>query len=149
MILLPPIVESAESSPAAAAECARMIRRFLKKDSWSNPSHQYNALMLMRILVDNPGQTFTRNFDSKFAETLRELLRNGRDLSVRQMLMETLDQLESQKSWDEGLAGVIEMWRKEKARAYQAYGVCGWHAQLGRISSLTGYRDERHHLLRK
>lgn len=123
MILLPPIVESAESSPSAAAECARMIRRFLKKDNWSRPSYQYNALMLTRILSDNPGQTFTRNFGSKFVDTLRELLRNGRDLSVRQMLMETLDQFESQKSWDEGLAGVIEMWKKEKEKAYQAYGV--------------------------
>lgn len=124
VILLPPIVESAESSPAAAAECARVIRRFLKKDSWSRPSYQYNALMLTRILSDNPGQTFTRNFDSKFVDTLKDLLRNGRDLSVRQMLMETLDQFESQKSWDEGLAGVIEMWKKEKEKAYQAYGVC-------------------------
>lgn len=127
MTLLPPIVESAESSPAAAAECARVIRTFLKKDYWSKPSYQYNALMLARILSDNPGQTFTRNFDSKFVDTLKEILRNGRDLSVRQMLMETLDQYEQQKSWDEGLAGVIEMWKKEKEKAYKAYGVCSRH----------------------
>lgn len=101
-----------------------MIRTFLKKDYWSKPSYQYNALMLARILSDNPGQTFTRNFDSKFVDTLKDILRNGRDLSVRQMLMETLDQYEQQKSWDEGLAGVIEMWKKEKEKAYKAYGVC-------------------------
>lgn len=123
MTFLPSIVESAESSPAAAAECARLIRRFLKKDSWNKPSYQYNALMLMRILADNPGQTFTRNLDTKFADTLKELLRGGKDLSVRQMLMETLDSFEKQKGWDEGLGVVIEMWRKEKEKAYKAYGV--------------------------
>lgn len=123
MTFLPSIVESAESSPAAAAECARLIRRFLKKDYWSKPSYQYNALMLTRILSDNPGQTFTRNLDNKFTETLKELLRNGKDLSVRQMLMETLDSFEQQKGWDEGLGLVIEMWKKEKEKAYKAYGV--------------------------
>lgn len=124
MTFLPTIVESAESSPTAAAECAHLIRKFLKKDCWSKPSYQYNALMLIRILSDNPGQTFTRNLDGKFVDTLKELLRNGRDLSVRQMLMEMLDQFESQKSWDEGLTGIIEMWKKEKEKAYKAYGVC-------------------------
>ncbi|KAF3760051.1 hypothetical protein M406DRAFT_51727 [Cryphonectria parasitica EP155] len=119
---LPPIVESAESSPAAAAACARLIRKFLKKDYWSNSSYQYNALMLTRILSDNPGPSFTRNLDDKFVDVLRDLLRNGRDLSVRQMLMETLDSFENQKGWDEGLAGCIEMWRKEKEKAYKAYG---------------------------
>lgn len=79
--------------------------------------------MLMRILSDNPGQTFTRNLDAKVADTLKELLRNGRDLSVRQMLMETLDSYEQQKGWDEGLGAVIEMWKKEKDKAYKAYGV--------------------------
>lgn len=124
MTFLPTIVESAESSPTAAAECAHLIRKFLKKDYWSKPSYQYNALMLIRILSDNPGQTFTRNLDGKFVDTLKDLLRNGRDLSVRQMLMEMLDQFESQKSWDEGLTATIEMWKKEKEKAYKAYGVC-------------------------
>lgn len=124
MTFLPSIVESAESSPAAAAECARLIRKFLKKEYWPNPSYQYNALMLARILSDNPGQTFTRNMDDKFVDTLKDLLRNGRDLSVRQMLMEMLDSFEHQKAWDEGLAGCIEMWKKEKEKAYRAYGVC-------------------------
>lgn len=120
---LPPIVESAESSPVAAAECARLIRKYLKKDYWANPSYQYNALMLTRILSDNPGPTFTRNLDDKFVDTLKELLKNGRDLPVRQMLMEVLDVFEYQKGWDDGLAGCIEMWRKEKEKAYRAYGV--------------------------
>lgn len=121
---LPSIVESAESSPTAAAECARTIRKYLKKEYWSKPSYQYNALMLMRILSDNPGPTFTRNLDGKFLDVVKELLQKGRDLSVRQMLMETLDSYEHQKGWDEGLGPIIELWKKEKDKAYKAYGVC-------------------------
>ncbi|KAK7743769.1 hypothetical protein SLS53_003788 [Cytospora paraplurivora] len=119
---LPPIVESAESSPAAAAQCAKTIRRYLKKDYWGKPSYQYNALMLVRILADNPGPSFTRNLDGKFADTVKELLRNGYDLNVKQMLMEMLDAFEHQKGWDEGLAPLITLWRREKDKAYKAYG---------------------------
>ncbi|KAK8110093.1 hypothetical protein PG999_008230 [Apiospora kogelbergensis] len=121
----PPIVESAESSPAAAAECARLIRKYLKKDYWTRPSYQYNAIMLMRILADNPGQTFTRNMDQKFADTMKDLLRNGRDLSVMQMLMESLNTFETTKAWDEGLKTVIDMWKKEKEKAQKG----GWQPQ--------------------
>ncbi|KAH8878890.1 hypothetical protein GQ53DRAFT_56614 [Thozetella sp. PMI_491] len=119
---LPPIVDAAESSPAAAAECARLIRKFLHRDYWSRPSYQYNAIMLVRILSDNPGMTFTRNIDKKFVDTAKELLRTGRDPSVRQMLMETLDSFENTKGYDEGLGLIIEMWKKEKEKAYKAYG---------------------------
>lgn len=87
--------------------------------------------MLARILADNPGPTFTRNLDAKFVDTLKDLLKNGRDLSVRQMLMETLDQFEHQKGWDEGLAGIIAMWKKEKDRAYKTYGVRGSRSWKG------------------
>lgn len=80
--------------------------------------------MLTRILADNPGPTFTRNLDGKFLDVVKDLLRNGRDLSVRQMLMETLDTFEHQKGWDESLGPLIELWKKEKDKAYKAYGVC-------------------------
>ncbi|KAJ9155341.1 GAT domain-containing protein [Pleurostoma richardsiae] len=119
---LPAIVDAAESSPAAAAECARIIRKTLHRDYWTKPSYQYNAIMLMRILADNPGETFTRNLDKKFADTAKELLKSGRDLSVRQMLMETLDSLEATRSYDEGLAPLLEMWKQQKDKAYKAYG---------------------------
>lgn len=79
--------------------------------------------MLTRILADNPGPTFTRNLDGKFLDVVRDLLQKGRDLSVRQMLMETLDSFEHQKGWDEGLGPIIELWKKEKDKAYKAYGV--------------------------
>lgn len=122
VIFLPAIVEAAVASPAAATEAARLIRKFLARDYWSKPSCQYNAIMLIRILCDNPGPGFTRNIDKKFVDTCKELLRSGRDVSVRQMLMETLDSFENTKAYDEGLALVIEMWRKEKEKAYKAYG---------------------------
>lgn len=79
--------------------------------------------MLIRILSDNPGPTFTRNLDKKFSDTAKELLRSGRDGSVRQLLMETLDAFENTKAHDEGLRTIIEMWKKEKEKAYKAYGV--------------------------
>lgn len=80
--------------------------------------------MLIRILADNPGQTFTRNLDQKFVDTTKELLRSVRDPSVRQMMMETLDSFENTKAYDEGLTLLIEMWKKEKDKAQRQYGVC-------------------------
>ncbi|KAL2136813.1 hypothetical protein VTI74DRAFT_1027 [Chaetomium olivicolor] len=123
VIFLPSIVEAAVASPAAGSECARLIRKYMDREYWSKPSYQYNAIMILRILADNPGPSFTRNLDKKFVDTTKELLRSGRDGSVRQILMETLDWFETSKGHDEGLAMMIEMWRKEKEKAYKAYGV--------------------------
>jgi hypothetical protein len=72
--------------------------------------------MLIRILADNPGKTFTRNIDEKFVQTVRDLLRNGRDPSVKQILMETLDTFQRQKADDEGLTKMNEMWKTEHER---------------------------------
>lgn len=79
--------------------------------------------MLVRILADNPGPGFTKFMDKKFIDATKELLRSGKDASVRQILMETLDSFETNKSLDEGLAPMIEMWKKEKEKAYRTYGV--------------------------
>ncbi|KAI4163237.1 MAG: hypothetical protein LQ342_003171 [Letrouitia transgressa] len=113
---LPVIVEAAESSPNAAREAADRIRKFLSRDNYQRAYVQYNAIMLVRILADNPGQTFTRNLDSRFTVTVKYLLRDGRDMSVQQILRETLDSFESSKANDETLASLCEMWKKEKAR---------------------------------
>ncbi len=72
--------------------------------------------MLMRILADNPGKSFTKNVDQKFVSTMKELLRDGRDMSVQQILRETLDSFEKQKGDDETLALVNDMWKKEQAK---------------------------------
>ncbi|KAI1498386.1 GAT domain-containing protein [Biscogniauxia marginata] len=118
---LPPIVDAAEDSPAAAAECARIIRKYLKRDYATKPQYQNNAIMLIRILADNPGPTFTRNFDQKFTDTVKELLRTTRDSGVRQLLMDTLDYFETAKAYDEGLALIIAMWKKEKEKSQGKY----------------------------
>ncbi|KAK2929445.1 hypothetical protein FoTM2_009784 [Fusarium oxysporum f. sp. vasinfectum] len=122
VLFLPPIVDAAESSPAAAAECARLIRKYLSKEYFSKPSWQYNAIMLLRILTDNPGATFTRNLDQKFVDTARGLLKAVRDPSVRQILMETLDDFQHTKAYDENLTLLTSMWQKEKEQAYKNFG---------------------------
>ena len=109
---LPVIVEAAESSPQAAAAAAYQIRKCLSKDNKSRV--QYNAIMLIRILADNPGQSFTRNFDAKFVSTVKDLVKHGKDPSVQQMMRETLDSLEAEKSYDNGLYDLLAMWRQIK-----------------------------------
>lgn len=125
VLYLPTIVEAAESSPSAAKEAAQVIRKFLGKDNFDKPYVQYNGIMLIRILADNPGKTFTRNIDSKFVQTIKELLRVGRDPSVKQILMETLDTFQREKQDDEGLAQVNEMWKKEHERMVKIHGPTG------------------------
>lgn len=70
----------------------------------------------MRILADNPGKSFTKNLDPKFASTVKELLRDGKDMSVQQILRETLDNFETQKANDETLGPLRDMWKKERAK---------------------------------
>ena len=110
------IVEAAESSPAAATEASVRIRKFLAKENNQRAYVQYNAIMLVRILADNPGKSFTRNIDQKFVSTVKELLREGKDMSVQQILRETLDSFETNKANDETLAGLRDMWIREKAK---------------------------------
>jgi hypothetical protein len=112
VLYLPIIVEAAESSPQAAAAAAYQIRKCLSKDNKSRV--QYNAIMLIRILADNPGQSFTRNFDAKFVSTVKDLVKHGKDPSVQQMMRETLDALEAEKSYDNGLYDLLAMWRQVK-----------------------------------
>ena len=94
--------------------------------------------MLVRILADNPGKSFTRNIDAKFASTVKELLRDGRDMSVQQFLRETLDYFVASWPHDESLAGIISMWRKEKMKVSKrvSMAVCTSY-----LSNLTGKAD--------
>lgn len=114
---LPAIVDAAESSPAAASEAAKRIRKFLSKEYYQKAYAQYNAIMLTRILTDNPAERFTRNFDAKFVTVTKELLRDGRDVSVQQILRETLDYFETEKvAGNPSLVPLVEMWKKEKSK---------------------------------
>ena len=90
-----------------------MIRKYLGKDDYARPRVQYNAIMLIRILADNPGKTFTKCIDSKFVQAVKELIRFGRDPSVKQLLIETLDTFQRERASDEGLVLLLDMWRKE------------------------------------
>ncbi|KAF2104106.1 hypothetical protein NA57DRAFT_70319 [Rhizodiscina lignyota] len=111
---LPVIVESAESSPAAAAAAAYQIRKFLSKDNYGKPHVQYNAIMLIRILADNPGPSFTKNMDTKFSNTMKQLLRECKDQSVQQITRETLSALYQEKGYDTNLNTLFQMWTKEQ-----------------------------------
>lgn len=86
-------------------------------------SWQYNAVMLMRILADNPGTTFTRNFDQQFVDTARSLLKHAQDRRVRQILMETLEDFQFSKMDDPNLVLIVEMWKAQKEKALREHGV--------------------------
>jgi hypothetical protein len=73
--------------------------------------------MLIRILVDHPGASFTRNFDAKFVNTIKTFLREGRDVNAQAMLRETLHAFEVQRQWDESLKELLAMWRRENERS--------------------------------
>ena len=111
---LPMIVESAESSPQAARACASLIRKYLTKGYANQPHVQYNAVMLISILANNPGRTFTVHLQGRFVSTVRDLLRMSQDPSVQQIMRETLQSLEDEKAYDTNLNALFAMWRKEK-----------------------------------
>lgn len=130
-----------------------MIRRVLSNPASKKGYKQYNAIMLVRILVDNPGATFTRNFDAKFVSIVKDMLRNGRDMSVQQILRETLEFLTVKKANDPNLAPLAEMWKKEKLKFEKEMGVsavriyilplpsckdCNCNYALGTNGKLTG-----------
>ncbi|KAI9893241.1 MAG: hypothetical protein M1814_000369 [Vezdaea aestivalis] len=117
---LPVIVEAAESSPEAAKEAAAIIRKFLSKDNNKRPYVQYNAIMLIRILSDNPGKTFTRNMNEKFIATTKDLFRTSADPSVQQMLAETLTDLGKRKD-DEGLQQINAFWASEQEKLQSSW----------------------------
>lgn len=111
---LPVIVDSAESSPAAAASAAQQIRVFLSKEYITKPAVQYNAVMLLRILSDHPGPLFTKYFDDAFVSTVKKLLRTTSDANTLMILHETLDALQTREH-DEGCKRMLNMWLKEKS----------------------------------
>lgn len=118
---LPKIVEAAESSPSAAKEAAHRIRQYLSTPH-STPTHiQYNAIMIMRILAENPGNSFTRHLDSKFTAVIKDLLRYGRNWHVQQYLRQFLDTLEANRRNDQDLQPLLQMWAKEKTKGDRSF----------------------------
>lgn len=120
---LPAIVDAAESSPPAAREALLCLQRYLSKQNFERGYAQYNAIMLLRILTDNPGHVFTQNFDKSFVSTVKTLLRECKDSSVQQITRETLDYMEAEKlNGNDTLMPLVEMWRKEKGGSARMYG---------------------------
>ncbi|KAL1953503.1 hypothetical protein VTO42DRAFT_2756 [Malbranchea cinnamomea] len=113
---LPAIVEAAESGPAASQAAARQIHKFLSNPKSRKRNRQYYAIMLLKILAENPGETFTRHIDSQFVTSIKNLLREGQDINVQQILLETLESLAQGRSGDQNLAQLLEMWGREKER---------------------------------
>ncbi|KHJ31962.1 putative gat domain-containing protein [Erysiphe necator] len=116
VLYLPMVVDACESSPLAAKEAAYLIRKFLDRDYYNRPHMQYNSVMLIRILAENPGPTFTRNLDSKFVQTVKELLRYGQDQNIRSLLVETLNKFSRDRAYFEGIELLVEMWGKEQEK---------------------------------
>ena len=117
---LPGIVDAAAASPAAAAAAARQIRKYMSRGGVQPSYAQYNAIMLIRILADHPGQTFTKCFDDKFVSVVETVLRRERDLAVQQIMRETLRALEQEKRHDRNLDALLRMWRRERQSAPQS-----------------------------
>jgi len=67
--------------------------------------------MLIRILTQNPGRSFTRHIDDKFVQTVLLLSKDGKDPSVQQILTETLNALESESAHDENIGHLLDRWR--------------------------------------
>lgn len=130
---LPGIVDAAESSPSAAREAALRIRHYLSKEFLPRSHVQYNAVMLVRILADNPGPTFTRNLDGKFVAAYKDLLRLTHDPSLLQIARETLEALATEKQADENLAPMRELWAKEKERLGRSWGNQVKYINVGRM----------------
>lgn len=130
-IQLPTIVENVESSPAAAQAAATAIRKLL--DVKQPPPVQYQAIMLLRILTDNPGESFTRfiGSDNKYSGQIKDLIRRGVDSGVWGILRETLVHFEGEKEHDPGLQKVREMWVKEKKLIEQELARSGGQGVIG------------------
>ena len=143
------IVEAAESSPAAAAASAQQIKRFLSRDYATKPAVQYNAIMLVRILSDNPGPTFTRCFDQSFVKTVKELLRGCKDHGTQQILRETLDSVEVNKAYDDGVQGLIAMWRKEKGSMSKLHQPARMSRGPGGYQSGHGYPQNNERIIQR
>jgi len=117
---LPVIVDNAESSPSAAALATTILRRNLA-DSKNNSRTfvLYNSIMLLRILSQNPGETFTRGTsEPKFVAAVKGVLRSTRDPTVMQLLYETLEHFSTDEARmrDPGLNALREMWVAEKEK---------------------------------
>ncbi|KAK9365273.1 hypothetical protein V1509DRAFT_633671 [Lipomyces kononenkoae] len=96
---LPVIVELSEASPVAAKAGVRAIRKRLDPKHASSTVSQYNAIMVLRILVDANSPTILNQIgeDEKLAPVVQDVLKRSRDPSVRELLATTLEHFAFEK----------------------------------------------------
>lgn len=89
---LPIIVECAQSSPQAAAEAVRAVRKRIDPKRSTNRAIQYNAIVVLRILGSSNSPTVLDQMeqDKKLPIVVSDLLRHTKDPSVKQELCDTL-----------------------------------------------------------
>ncbi|KAI1813149.1 hypothetical protein GGS20DRAFT_554596 [Poronia punctata] len=132
-VYLHSIVEAA-ASPEAARICAEQLQSYLAlnpskewhkegtKEVEARFAWRYYVITLLGILANNPGRTFTRHLGTDFTKTVQNFMENRVPYSheLDGMLMQKLDDFEEQNKdptndrYDEGLAPLVEMWKKQK-----------------------------------
>ncbi|KAK9241417.1 hypothetical protein V1525DRAFT_393092 [Lipomyces kononenkoae] len=90
---LPVIVECAQATQLAAKEAVKAVRKRLDPKHASSTVSQYNAIMVLRILVDADSPTILNQIgdDDKLAPVVTDVLKRSRDPSVRELLATTLE----------------------------------------------------------
>ncbi|KAK9319573.1 hypothetical protein V1517DRAFT_332110 [Lipomyces orientalis] len=96
---LPVIVECAQATPLAAKEAVKAVRKRLDPKHASSAVSQYNAIMVLRILVDANSETILGQIgaDDKLATVVKDILKRSRDPSVRELLATTLEHFAFEK----------------------------------------------------
>ncbi|KAK9387447.1 hypothetical protein V1515DRAFT_601849 [Lipomyces mesembrius] len=96
---LPVIVECAQATPLAAKGAVKAIRKRLDPKHASSTVSQYNAIMVLRILVDANSPTILNQIgeDEKLAPVVKDVLKRSRDPSVRELLATTLEHFAFEK----------------------------------------------------
>ncbi|KAK9484857.1 hypothetical protein V1527DRAFT_468831 [Lipomyces starkeyi] len=120
---LPVIVECAQATPLAAKEAIKAVRKRLDPKHASSTVSQYNAIMVLRILVDANSQTILNQIgeDDKLAPVVKDVLKRSRDPSVRELLATTLEHFAFEKPSAAELAELNKVYATYVAGGSESY----------------------------
>ncbi|KAK9373448.1 uncharacterized protein V1513DRAFT_158746 [Lipomyces chichibuensis] len=120
---LPVIVECAQATPLAAKGAIKAVRKRLDPKHASSTASQYNAIMVLRILVDANSQTILNQIseDDKLAPVVKDVLKRSRDPSVRELLATTLEHFAFEKPSTTELAALNKVYSKYVAGGSGSY----------------------------
>ncbi|KAK9456885.1 hypothetical protein V1511DRAFT_495568 [Dipodascopsis uninucleata] len=118
VIYLPTIVDCAQATPAAAREAIRAVRKRIDPKHGSGSVTQYNAIMVLRILIDTDSIAVQEAIgsDDKLAPILKTVLKNSRDPSIVDFLRDTLVRCASTKGDVEGFSALHSIYYKYLAK---------------------------------